>query len=265
MKKTSLLLITLMVLSACGTESRKSEPAANQTPPTQGPDVQAENRPVPTPPEKGMPNLLIDQEIENLTAQYAGAEIVLKIKTVKDRISVYYGDEVLKIDREKSSYFVRIIALTQAEPKLIIDRFYENGEHLSKEITLKKTASEADEVVYESNDDLNEKVEERDGYLVKVRTAPSCRVSYKDGKWSVRYREIESKTLTKIDKNRKSLALANELFGKVLALNEVKEALPEDTEPKDIHKIKLYFSVYAKGMAEKPDQQPDQQIDKQPE
>lgn len=233
MKKILFLIISLLVLSGCGADSRKSEQTAKQ--PDVPPQIQVENRMTP----EGAVNNSISGEVEKLTSDYERLQVVLEVKKVKDKIKIYVKGDDLIIDRtEKSNptYYVRIVPLLN-EAKLIIDRFYADGSHLSKEITLKNgTRSEENEFIYESADDSMEKIDIKEGHLSMKANAPRYEVIYKDGKWSAEYTERE---------------LMTEGFEKIVALPEVKAALEEaDIESEKIKKIRSYFKIRAEGAAE---------------
>lgn len=233
MNRISFLIISLLVLSACGTDSKKSEQTLNRQTPNPAPEIQVENQITP----EAAVNNSITGEIEKLTAEYERAQIVLEVKKVKDKIKIYAEGDDLIVDRalgstgSKPTYYVRIIPLSN-EAKLTIDRFYVDGSHLSKEIPLKNgVRSEENEFIYESADDSTEKIEIKEGNVSMKANAPRYKVIYKDGKWSVEYQEREMTT---------------EGFEKIVAASDVRDALAEaDIEPEKIKKIRSYFKIWA--------------------
>lgn len=231
MKKISFLIISFLVFLGCGTDSRKSEQTAKQ--PDVPPQIQVENRMTP----EGAVNNSINGEVETLTSDYERLQVVLEVKKVKDKIKIYVEGDDLIIDRKESNptYYVRMVPLPN-EAKLIIDRFYEDGSHLSKEIPLKNgIKSQENEFIYESADDSTEKIDIKEGHVSMKAHAPRYKVTYKDGKWSVEYQEREMMT---------------EGFERIVALAEVKAALEEaEIEPEKIKKIRSYFKIQAEGAA----------------
>lgn len=229
MNRISFLIISLLVLSACGADSRKSEQTAKQPDPP--PQVQVENRLTP----EAAVNNSINGEVEKLTSDYERLQVVLEVKKVKDKIKIYVEGDDLIIDRKEShpTYYVRIIPLPN-EAKLIIDRFYADGSHLSKEIPLKNgVRSEENELIYESADDSTEKIDIKEDHSSMKANASRYKVIYKDGKWSAEYTEREMMT---------------EGFEKIVALPEVKAALEEaEIESEKIKKIRSYFKIRAEG------------------
>lgn len=239
MKRISFLLIPLVVLSACGTDSRESKQTVNRQTPNPATEIQAQNRTTGTP--QAAVNNSINAEIEKLTSQYERVQVVLEVKEVKDKIKIYVEgeDNDLTIDRKEGAptYYVRIVPLPN-EAKLMIDRFYVDGSHLSKEIPLKKgIQSSINEFIYESADNTTEKIELKDGISRMEAKSPSYKVIYKDGKWSAEYKEKEMTT---------------DGFEKTLGLTEVKDALTkEGIDHTHIKKIKTYFYVQAESPKDK--------------
>jgi len=245
MKKYLFLLIPFMFLFACGTDSRKSEQTVAQPTAAPEPKITA---------TANRAKSAVDQEIEKLTTDYEKAQILLDVTKVTDRItidvekSVEDSDEIeidkIKIDRTKSdpSYFVRIINVATA-PKLIIDRFYAEGEHLTKEIALKNAVpSENGEMIYDSASDSNTTIEGAEKETRFTSKAPAYRVIHKDGEWAVQYKESETVAVDRMDGE----SATHPLFEKIVALPEVKEATAEG-DPSKIKKIRLFFSIRAKG------------------